>query len=244
MIPPYDINSTTPLDIWYCFKGGQPGKELPTYFDQHNWEWASEGEQKSEIIRTEIENLLSKKNNILDPYFNTSLVENGKWDTMEFYFWNKKNEANCAACPEISKWLSSIPGLTSAGVSRLSPGAEIKPHPGDTNGIARCHFGLSIPAGLPECGIMVQGEKRKWEEGKILVFCDAYVHSAWNHTDKFRYIMIIDVVLPRFLEKQKEISANVRSFLRLQELMGRKSWVGKLPGSIRGLIRHFYKFTS
>jgi aspartyl/asparaginyl beta-hydroxylase (cupin superfamily) len=240
-IPVYENGSSRPLDIWYCYKGGQPGNDLPAFFDNSKWEWVKKGEEQYSVFRNEIETYLTKKNNLFEAYFNRSLVESGQWETLEFFFWTKKNEANCTACPELAKWLATIPGLTSAGVSRLSPQGEIKPHPGDTNGIARCHLGISIPAGLPDCGIMVNGESRAWEEGKILSFCDAYVHSAWNRTDQFRYIMIIDVVLPRFLKQKEEIAANVQSFLKLQGLMERKPWVKKLPGFVLGIIRHFYK---
>jgi aspartyl/asparaginyl beta-hydroxylase (cupin superfamily) len=244
MIPPYEINSTEPLDIWYNYKGGKPGNQLPAFFDELNWKWITEGESRFAILKNEIEALIKKRNHTLDPYFNTSLIESGSWDTLEFLFWNTENKNNCDACPEINRWLSSIPGLTSAGISRLSPGAEIKPHPGDTNGIARCHLGLIIPHGLPDCGIMVNGEARAWEEGKFTVFCDAYEHSAWNRTNAFRYILIVDVVLPRFLSKKKQIVSNVKSSLKLQGLIEKKSWVGKLPGPILGIIRYYYKLTA
>ncbi|CAN5147076.1 hypothetical protein BH09BAC5_BH09BAC5_25260 [soil metagenome] len=68
--------------------------------------------------------------------------------------------------------------MLSAGISRLAPHTEIQPHFGDTNMIARCHFGLSIPSGLSECGIQENDKKREWEEGKWLVFCDAHQHST------------------------------------------------------------------
>ncbi|HTF04406.1 MAG TPA: aspartyl/asparaginyl beta-hydroxylase domain-containing protein [Bacteroidia bacterium] len=244
MIPAYEKNSPQSLTPWYCYKGGEPDPGLPAFFDDVNWQWIKDGEKKFSVIRTEIENLLKQKHGILEPYFHTSLIETGKWEVVDFYFWNKKHEAHCAACPELAQWLKEIPGMTTAGVSRLAPHTEIKPHPGDTNTIARCHFGLVIPAGLPECGIKVKGETRAWEEGKFTVFCDSFIHSAWNYSDKFRYVLIIDVVLPRFIEQQKEISKNVRSFLRLQELMEKRPWIRKLPGPILGMMRHFFKFTS
>ncbi|HET6991277.1 MAG TPA: aspartyl/asparaginyl beta-hydroxylase domain-containing protein, partial [Bacteroidia bacterium] len=81
------------------------------------------------------------------------------------------------------------------------------------------------------------------QEGKWLVFCDAYVHNAWNKSDKVRYVLIVDTVLPRFIDQKEKISANVRSLLKLQKVIGRKPWIGKLPGPFLGALRHFYKFT-
>lgn len=238
----YEADSSHPVNIWYCYKGGSPDARMPSYFNTQNWKWIAEGERRFTAIREEIDRLLASKHQ-LESYFNTALIETGKWEVLDFYFWGRKNEAHCKACPELSQWLDTIPGLTTAGVSRLAPHTEIKPHPGDTNAIARCHFGLSIPAGLPECGIMVNGEKRAWNEGKILAFSDAYIHSAWNHTDQFRYVLILDVVLPRFLGKKKSIAANVKSFLRLQAFLQKHAWAARLPGPLLGVIRHYFKFT-
>lgn len=180
----------------------------------------------------------------MQAYFNSSFIGGeGKWEVLNFYFWGKADKENCAACPDLHQFLKTIPGLVTASVSRLSPHTEIKEHFGDTNTVARCHLGLVIPKKLPECGIEVNGEKRAWQEGKWLLFCDAFVHHAWNNSDQFRYVLILDVVLPRFLEQENTITANVRSLLKLQKIIGKKPWIGKLPGPFLGVLRHFYKFT-
>jgi len=244
MIPAYEKDSTTQVKPWYSYKGGTANPSLPSYFDNTGWSWITDGEKQFSVFRDEIESLITKKTGVVEPYFHTSLVQQGKWEVVNFIFWSKRNQENCSACPQLTKWLDTIPGITTAGVSRLSPGAEIKPHIGDTNMIARCHLGLIIPAGLPLCGIQVNGEERAWQEGKFTVFCDAYEHSAWNKTDSYRYVLIVDVVLPRFAHKKKQIAANVQSFLKLQELMERRPWVNKLPGPVLGVIRHYFKYLS
>lgn len=227
---------------WYSYMGGSYHGPLPAFYDDVNWQGLIEAEQAFSIIKSEIEALLSAKNNSLEPYFNSSLT-NGKWEVLNFYFWGEANEKNCAACPELNRLLKNIPGLLTATVSKLSPHTDIHPHMGDTNLIARCHLGLVIPAKLPDCGIDVNNEQRSWEEGKWLIFCDAYKHSAWNRTNESRFILLVDIVLPEFLGQEKKIAANVRSLLKLQKLIGKKPWIGKLPGSILGALRHFYKFT-
>ena len=35
-----------------------------------------------------------------------------------------------------------------------------------------------------------------WQEGKALVFDDAYEHEAWNHTESDRIVLIVDVWHP------------------------------------------------
>ncbi|MEO5645640.1 MAG: aspartyl/asparaginyl beta-hydroxylase domain-containing protein [Bacteroidia bacterium] len=226
---------------WYSYMGGSYHGPLPAFYDDVKWEELKEAEKSFQVIKSEIESLLSAKNNSLEPYFNSSLT-NGKWEVLNFYFWGEANEKNCAACPELNRLLKNIPGLLTATVSKLSPHTQIHPHIGDTNLIARCHLGLVIPAKLPACGIDVNNEQRSWEEGKWLIFCDAYTHSAWNRTNESRFVLIVDIVLPEFLGQKKEITANVLSLLKLQKLIGKKPWIGKLPGPVLGVIRHFYKF--
>ncbi len=242
MKPAFERDSDIAVKPWYSYKGGVADSTLPAFFENTGWNWITEGEKQFADFRNEIETLISKKTGVVQPYFHTSLIQQGKWEVVNFIFWTRDNKENCLACPKLTAWLKTVPGITTAGVSRLSHGAEIKPHIGDTNMIARCHLGLIIPAGLPDCGITVNGETRAWQEGKFTVFCDAYEHSAWNKTDAYRYVLIVDVVLPRFLHRKKQIAANVQSFLKLQALMERKPWVRKLPGPVLGVVRHFYKF--
>jgi aspartyl/asparaginyl beta-hydroxylase (cupin superfamily) len=238
-------SAETSLNIkpWYSYMGGNYQGPLPGFYDELDWYELKEGEKLFPVIKHEIELLLSEKNHSLEPYFNSGLT-NGKWEVLNFYFWGEANENNCAACPELTRFLKSIPGLLSATVSKLSPYTDIHPHVGDTNLIARCHLGLVIPAKLPDCGIMVNNEYRSWEEGKWVIFCDAYRHSAWNRTCQPRFVLIVDILLPEFRVQRKEIVANVRSLLKLQELLGRKPWMNKLPGPVLGVLRHFFKFTS
>lgn len=244
-------NSNLSLRKWYSYKGGVYNDDSPAFFDTASWEWMRNSETTFPIIRNEIENLLSKKNNILEPYFNSDLLAesstlnkgdgHGKWEVGNFYFWGKENTENCEACPELVRLLKSIPGMLTAGISRLAPATEIKPHHGDTNMIARCHLGLSIPEGLPNCGIKVKNEIRQWENGKWFAFCDAHEHSAWNRTDKFRYILIVDVVLPQFIGQKKEIEKNVRSLLSLQNKLTKNPTLKNLPGFVLAVMRQWYK---
>ncbi len=243
MIESFEKGSTLSFKPWYSYKGGEFTGDLPAFFPTDEWKWILESEAKFSVIKSEIEKLLSSKNNILEPYFNASLVsEKGKWEVVNFYFWGKEEKNNCDACPELNRFLKTIPGMLSAGISRLAPQTSIHPHFGDTNMIARCHLGLSIPTGLPSCGIKVKDETRAWENGKWLVFCDAHQHSAWNQTDQFRYILIVDVVLPRFVNEKKNIAANVQSLLALQKKLDKNPWMKKLPGPFLGVMRQWFKY--
>jgi beta-hydroxylase len=98
-------------------------------------------------------------------------------------------EKNRALCPETTKILEAIPGMVTAGFSRLTPGTHIKPHRGYSSDVLRYHLGLIVPEG---CGIMVRGQTRKWVEGKSLIFEDTNLHEAWNFGNSQRIVLIVD----------------------------------------------------
>src|SRR5687767_6443809 len=121
MIPPYEINSPVAVKPWYSYKGGRADHSLPSFFENTGWTWIAEGEKQSVVFKDEIESLITRKTGVVTPYFHTSLVQQGKWEVVNFIFWSKRNEENCIACPQLAKWLDTIPGITTAGISRLSP---------------------------------------------------------------------------------------------------------------------------
>ena len=123
------------------------------------------------------------------------------------------------SCPVTINILNNIPGLISASVSILEPGARINPHYGDTDAIIRCHLGLKIPAGLPSCGFRVGYEDRSWEQGKLLMFNDAAYHKAWNETDQTRIVLLFDIIRIQHEKQKKWICSKVRGSILYQYLL-------------------------
>jgi ornithine lipid ester-linked acyl 2-hydroxylase len=213
-------NDQLPMPLWYSYKGGKCLDGFPNYLDNTGWDFLKEGEKLYPVILNEIETYFEKKGQPLRDYFNQSIVKgSGTWKIEHFYVCEKRYDELTNACPETEKFLLSIPGFISASVAMLSPNTEIEEHRGDSNGFARCQLGLKIPAGLPDCGFAVNGESRAWENGKWLIFSDALPHKAWNKTDLPRYILFLDVILPRYRNKQKEIAKNIRTIYKLQALL-------------------------
>jgi aspartyl/asparaginyl beta-hydroxylase (cupin superfamily) len=145
-------------------------------------------------IRTEVEALTEAA---FQPEGENQMGRTG-WDIVPLYERGRKNEANCARCPTITRVIEGSNTVrTLAGllyVSRLSPGMHIEPHIGPTNIRLRCHLGINIPDG--DCGLKVGGETRHWQEGQCLVFDDSLQHESWNHTDWPRIVLIVDLWHP------------------------------------------------
>lgn len=208
-----------PSNLWYSFNGKPFQGTEPAFFDEEQQEeWVKKLEDSLPIMKKELASFLAKKGHNLQAYFNQSIVNHPQtWKTLTFFAWGIKNKANCRACPIITKTLETTPNMVSGSVSMLEPGTIIQPHHGETNGIFRCHLGITIPESLPNCGLEVNGQQHAWEEGKMLLFCDAHKHKAWNLSNQRRFIFIIDVIRPEFVHKKHSICANVVSFLFLQK---------------------------
>ncbi|AGY58495.1 aspartyl/asparaginyl beta-hydroxylase domain-containing protein [Gloeobacter kilaueensis] len=115
------------------------------------------------------------------------------WDIFGLYAFGIKVAANCEQCPETTRLVEQIPGLTTAGFSSLKPGTHIAPHTGYPDGLLRCHLGLVVPE---NCALRVGDETRSWQEGRCLVFDDTTEHEAWNRGAHTRIVLLLDFQAP------------------------------------------------
>lgn len=60
----------------------------------------------------------------------------------------------------------------------------------------RLHLGLIVPEPRERTAIRVGPEQRHWEEGRALIFDDAYEHEAWNETGGVRVVLWVDFAKP------------------------------------------------
>lgn len=210
------------------------------FYDVNEFEWGKYLQDNKEKIRTLTLEFLNTKGILKEEYFNRELVESKlKWELTSFLFWNKPVKQNVEIGKELFEMFQTINGLIGLSVSILPPHTVIKPHYGDTDAVCRIHIPVQIPAALPDCGLSVNNENKSWDD--IIIFCDAHLHSAWNKTDKYRVVVIADVLLPQFVNKKSTVCNNAMSLLRLQKLLGKYSALNKLPGLVKGGIRYCFK---
>lgn len=126
------------------------------------------------------------------PWTETFLYKTG-WDVFGLYAFGQRLNQNCQQCPETTRLVEQIPGMTTAGFSCLAPGTHIIPHVGYTKAVFRCHLGLIVPDG---CALRVGAETRHWQAGKCLVFDDTVEHEAWHRGEGDRIVLLIDFKRP------------------------------------------------
>lgn len=175
---------------------------VPTtpFLDPGSFDWTRRLEGEWRTVRAELDEVLSYRDEL--PNFQdisvdqASITDDDGWKTFFFVGYGFRAEANCARCPRTAALIDSIPGLTTAFFSILSPGKRIPEHRGPWRGVLRYHLGLKVPEPSEQCGISVGGEVGHWEEGSSLLFDDGYDHHAWNDTDGVRVVLFIDVIRP------------------------------------------------
>ncbi|MEO1429660.1 MAG: aspartyl/asparaginyl beta-hydroxylase domain-containing protein [Cyanobacteria bacterium J06633_8] len=155
------------------------------FYSTARFKFAQHLESNWYLIKEELRQL--QKANFM-PWPEKFLYKKG-WDVFGLYAFGKKQDKNCELCPETTKLVEYIPGLTTAGFSSLEAGTHIVPHVGYSKEVLRGHLGLFIPE---NCAIRVGSETRQWEEGKCMIFDDTFEHEAWNHSSLTRIVLLFD----------------------------------------------------
>ena len=141
----------------------------------------------------------------------------GNWDVAFLYERGRRHEEVCAACPVTTRGVETHPAIrTMAGmiyVSRMRGQTHIEAHRGPTNMRVRCHLGIEVPDG--DCAIRVGDQTRRWTEGRCLVFDDYFVHEAWNHTDRDRLVLIVDLWHPGLSDTEVILLEGLHTYTRV-----------------------------
>lgn len=174
-------------------------RDVPVYRNEL-FPWAEEVEAEWEKIREELDEVMSRREEL--PNFQDIMAEveninkDNNWKT--FFLVGYGNEAveNAKRCPETVRILKKIPDVKTAFFSILSPNKHIPPHRGPYSGVLRYHLGLIVPEPKEQCRIRIGNDICVWEEGKSLIFDDTYNHQVWNDTDGFRAILFVDFARP------------------------------------------------
>lgn len=173
----------------------------PPVYDNSVFPWAQEIERDWHLIRAELEQVLTRQAEL--PGFHElsadvkTISRDKAWKTFFLTGFGLSSERNIRQCPQTWRIVQRIPGLKTAMFSIFEPGKHLKAHRGPYNGVLRLHLGLIVPeAPAEKLAIRVDRQVCRWQEGKALIFDDAYEHEAWNHTDKTRVVLFVDFVKP------------------------------------------------
>jgi ornithine lipid ester-linked acyl 2-hydroxylase len=172
----------------------------PAIYDNALFPWTVEIEREWPLIRAELDRVLKRKDDL--PGFHeiakdvATITHDRDWKTFFLCGYGFRSEPNIRQCPETWRISQKIPGLITSMFSILEPGKYIPAHRGPYNGVLRLHLGLIIPEPRQDVAIRVGQDICHWEEGRALLFDDAYEHEAWNRTPHTRVVLFVDFVKP------------------------------------------------
>ncbi|USX20869.1 aspartyl/asparaginyl beta-hydroxylase domain-containing protein [Oxalobacteraceae bacterium OTU3REALA1] len=217
--------------LWFSEDGGLFHGNEPFYYNPADYPWVRHIEDNWTTIRDELKALTAQDTASLTPYANMAMTTKpNQWKTFGLMFWLNEVKEHTARCPKTWALLKQIPHLSSASFNLLEPHTTIKPHHGDTNAVIRCHLGIDVPAPAPKCAFRVGDDIRSWEDGKMLMFCDAHEHTAWNNSDQQRYILVLDVLRPELSAGKRWTAARVLASISMAICYQRAAWMRKFLG--------------
>lgn len=194
-----------------------PGLRPQMFYDPADFDWVSRLERNFAVIRQELRDVLETRDGFLpwrgiqtgewyraDGERGSAVGEVPDWNMYYFHKFGERFEENCRRCPQTAALLESIPRFTSTSLacfSVLNPGMHLAPHFGPSNGVLRVHLPL---LGVDGCRIRVGDQERTWQEGKAMIFSDAYEHEVWHDGPATRFVLFFDVWHPDWAEAEVE----------------------------------------
>jgi ornithine lipid ester-linked acyl 2-hydroxylase len=169
-------------------------------YDTASFPWSRELEREWRMMRSELERVLQRKSDLpnmqdIAPDA-VSITKDAGWKVFLLVAYGVKSEPNIRMCPETWRIVNKIPDLKTAMFSILEPGKSLPPHRGPYNGVLRLHLGLIVPPAEQDLAMRVGSEICHWQEGRALIFDDAYEHEVWNNTNHARVVLFVDFAKP------------------------------------------------
>lgn len=198
-----------------------------TFYDDALFPWMSELESRTDVIKSELQEMLARRGDEFVPYIQYApddpvnqwdkLNHSRNWSGFHLYAHGAPVQEHLAQCPRTAEALALVdavdfPGLCpNAMFSALAPGAHIPPHTGETNARLVAHLPLVVP---DRCSYRVGHDWRQWREGKCWVFDDTIEHEARNDSDQLRVILMFDVWNPLLSPAEREMATALAGAMR------------------------------
>lgn len=198
-----------------------------TFYDRTLFPWIPELEARTEAIRAELHAVMNEHRSDFEPYVAyrpgepvnqwKELNHSLKWSSLHLWAHGEPQHSNLSKCPRTAEALTSIDAATIPGMcpnamfSVLAPHTAIPPHHGETNARLVAHLPLVVPEG---CEFRVGFDRRRWEEGQVLVFDDTLEHEAINGSDVPRAVLIFDVWNPLLSDAERVMVTALSNAMR------------------------------
>lgn len=168
--------------------------------------------ENTEVIETITKELSQLNSSNWQEWPERKLSKDNKWTVFPLCGFGKWSERNCSKCPKTAAMLKKIPGIVTAGFSKLEEGAILEKHQGWaelSNHVLRNH--LLLTDNTPEsCSVWVAGQIKPHVYRKWITFDDSKLHTAMNKDEKERIVLLVDIERPEKIMrgKSKVVTSN------------------------------------
>ena len=188
------------------------------YYERAEFPWLATLEAATADMRREALAVLDEGGADFRPYVShpegspinqwAELNHSPRWST--YFLWKDgvRLDRQCRKCPITAAASEALPVIDvpqfgpTIMYSVLAPHTKIPPHSSVTNARLVVHMPLIVPEG---CRFRVGNEVRPWREGQAWVFDDTIEHEAWNDSDEYRVILMIDIWNPYLTIAEREL---------------------------------------
>jgi aspartate beta-hydroxylase len=189
-----------------------------TFHDRDEFPWLETLEAATADIRREALMLLNEDGADFQPYVDhpagapinqwAELNHSPRWST--YFLWKDgvRFDRQCQHCPATAAASEAVPFMDAPNFgptimfSVLAPRTRIPAHSSVSNARLVVHLPLIVPEG---CRFRVGNDIRPWREGEAWVFDDTIDHEAWNDSDNYRVILMIDIWNPYLTLAEREL---------------------------------------
>lgn len=126
--------------------------------------------------------------------------ETSSYEMFPFYMFGKFSRENINKCPDTFKLAHNIQHIRSMSFIKIGAKSVLKVHQNwkdISNETFRCFLGVNVPTcDVHMCGVWVEGNTKKLEDNKWLVFDASKKHSIYNKYKKDCYLLMFDLQRP------------------------------------------------
>jgi len=188
------------------------------FYDRSLFPWLAELEAATDAIREEYLAAARELGSSFKPYVShpegapvgswAELNHSPRWNSLHLWKSHERFDEICRRCPRTVGAVTKLPQITIENFaptvlfSVLAPHTRIPAH----SSVSNCRLVVHLPLIIPgKCAFRVGNITREWKEGESWVFDDTINHEAWNDSDDYRVILMIDIWNPLLTEQEKRL---------------------------------------
>jgi aspartate beta-hydroxylase len=174
------------------------------WWEPEKFEWVSGLEAQCGVMADELKAVLAEQELFKgDSRYQTTM--GGGWTAFRLQRLGEWNSDNIKVFPktyEIIRGLNIPLAVRGVMFAKQAPGTGVAPHSDGRNFILTAHLGISVPK--EGCWMSVAGDKRPWQQDKVVILDTSFTHSTGNESDEDRYVLIVDFWHPELSAAERE----------------------------------------